>query len=105
MSPFQHAKLFLVDTTGLAKDALHIYVALIVFFGSCLLFGWKARQWKPWLLVLLAAVTGEALDLRDQLAGHTALLWHEGAKDLINTLMVPTIILIAARCSRMFKQD
>ena len=34
MSQFQQAKLWLVDTLHLGKDALHIYVALAVFFGT-----------------------------------------------------------------------
>ena len=105
MSTFQQAKLALVDTAGLAKDALHIYVALIVFFLSCILFKWKARQWKPWLLVVLAALTGEALDIRDELAAAGPILWAESAKDIVNTLLVPTIILLAARYGRMFGKD
>ena len=39
MSSYQQAKIALVDATGLSRDALHIYVALVVFFGGCLLFG------------------------------------------------------------------
>ena len=65
MSLFHQAKLFLIDTTGLDKDALHIHVSLILYLGSCLAFRWKAKQWMPWLIVLLAALAGEALDIRD----------------------------------------
>lgn len=105
MSPFRQAKILITETTGLAEDALHIYVAVLVFLGSCLLFRWRATQWKPWLLVLLAALAGEGLDIRDQLAGAQPIDWHESAKDLLNTLMVPTAILIAARFSRIFGRE
>lgn len=105
MSPFQHAKLALVDMTGLAKDALHIYVSLAVFFGACLIFRWKAWQWKPWLLVLLAALAGEALDLRDQYAIGCPFEWGESAKDFVNTAMVPTILMLSARLSGLFRKD
>ncbi len=48
MTEFEAFKIFLVDHTGLAKDALHIYVSLAVYLGSCLIFRWKTRQWQPW---------------------------------------------------------
>jgi hypothetical protein len=103
MSPFQQAKLDLVTMTGLAKDALHIYVGLIIFFGSCLLFGWKARQWKPVLLVLLVALAGEAWDLRDALVYGSAIDLAGSAKDIMDTVLAPAVLLLAARFSGIFR--
>ena len=105
MSSFQTVKIVLVDTTGLAKDALHIYVALIIFLGSCLVFGWKARDWKPWLLVLLAASAGEVWDIYDMLPTKPGPDYFESAKDIVNTLMVPTMLMFAARYSGIFRKD
>ncbi|MCW1431315.1 hypothetical protein [Novosphingobium sp. JCM 18896] len=104
MSPLQQTKLFLVEHLDLAKDALHIYVALTVFLGTCLLLRWKAAQWKPWLAVLVVAVIGEAWDLRDSLTYHTRIdLWGNG-KDLWNTMLAPTILMLAARHTRVFQR-
>jgi hypothetical protein len=103
MSPFQQAKLDLVEATGLAKDALHIYVGLIIFLGSCLLFGWKARQWKPLLLVLAAALAGEAWDLRDTLVYGATLDLADSAKDIVDTVLVPAVLLLATRFSGIFR--
>lgn len=104
MSPLQQTKLFLVEHLHLAKDALHIYVALTVFLGTCLLLRWKAAQWKPWLAVLAVAVIGEAWDLRDSLTYHTRIdLWGNW-KDLWNTMLVPTILMLAARHTRVFRR-
>ena len=105
MSSYQQAKIALVDATGLSRDALHIYVALVVFFGGCLLFGWKARQWRPLLLVLAAAIAGEALDIRDTLAAGRPAEWLDTAKDIVNTLIMPTTILLTARLSGIFRND
>ncbi|KPL67462.1 hypothetical protein SZ64_04695 [Erythrobacter sp. SG61-1L] len=105
MSAVQQAKLALVDVTGLAKDALHIYVSLVVFFGACLIFRWKAWQVKPLLAVLLVAAFGEVLDLLDQYANDCPLMWGESAKDLVNTGMVPTILMLSARLSGIFRKD
>lgn len=102
MSIFQQAKLFLMESTDLAKDALHVHVALVLFLGACLLFGWKARQWKPWLLVLLAALVGEAWDIRDSLADDDPLKFSGNWKDLWNTMVLPTVLLLAARYTNLF---
>jgi len=59
MSALQETKLWLVGHTGLAKDALHIYVALFLCLGSALAFRWRLSSWKPWLVVLAAALIGE----------------------------------------------
>lgn len=100
---FQETKSALVDLTMLAKDALHIYVALIVFFGCCLLFRWKAWQIKPLLAVFAAALAGEMWDLRDGLTSDTAIDLTSNAKDVVNTLIVPAIIMLTARYTRLYK--
>ncbi len=102
MSPFQQAKLWLVETLHLGKDALHIYVALAVFFGACLLFRWKASQWKPWLCVLAVALAGEAWDLGDSASRGAPLAFDLSLKDLWNTLLVPTALVLLARYSPVF---
>lgn len=102
MSQFQQAKLWLVDTLHLGKDALHIYVALAVFFGACLLFRWKASQWQPWFCVLAVALAGEAWDLWDCFAIGEPLAFGHGLKDLWNTLLVPTLLVLLARHSTVF---
>ena len=105
MSGFEQAKLALVQFTGLERDALHIYVSLIVFFGSCLLLRWKAWQIRPVLMVVLAALTGEVLDLAYQHEQAMPLLWAESAKDMVNTCMVPTILMLATRLSGVFRRQ
>ena len=102
MSPFQQAKVWLVDTLHLERDALHIYVALLVFFGACLLFRWKASQWKPWLCVLAVALVGEVWDLADSIGRSEPLAFDHSLKDLGNTLLIPTLLVLLARYSKVF---
>jgi hypothetical protein len=101
MIDFQSGKLWLVEHLSLGKDALHLYVALGLFLGSVALLGWRADGWKPWLLVLAAAVGGEAMDIRDTLAaglpvglGHN---WH----DIWNMMVWPTAIALLARSGKL----
>lgn len=102
MSSFQQYKLYLVEHLHLAKDALHIYVGLAVFLGACVLFRWNARQWKPWLLVLLVALVGEALDIRDRIGAFQRVVTWENLKDIINTVAIPTVLLLTARYTDFF---
>jgi hypothetical protein len=81
MTAFQDSKLWLVSHVHLAKDALHIYVALIVFFGSMLIWRWRPGQWKPWLLVLAAAFAGEAWDIFDTITYERKVYWAANWKD------------------------
>ncbi len=101
-SALQSVKLWLVGHVGLAKDALHIYVALTLFLGAALLFGWRVSSWKPWLVVLAAALAGEAWDIRDSLAYRTPLDLWSNWHDIWNTLFWPTAIMLIARTTRLF---
>ena len=101
-SALQVVKLWLVHHVHLAKDALHIYVALLVLFGSALLFGWRLSSWRPWLLVAFAALAGEAWDIRDRAAAGIAQDWGGNLHDVWNTLFWPTAILLLARRTRLF---
>lgn len=102
-SVFQQAKIWLVGSTGLAKDALHVHVGLFVFFAVALVFRWPLRSWKPWLVALAATLAGEAWDLWDTLdEGRRIQIWANW-KDLWNTMLWPTAILLLARTTRLFQ--
>ena len=55
MSPLQTGKFWLIEHVGLAKDALHVHVGLLLFVGSALIFRWPIRSWKPWAVALPGA--------------------------------------------------
>jgi hypothetical protein len=102
VSPLQSVKLSLVQNLGLAKDALHVHIALLVFFASALLFRWPLRSWKPWALTLLVAVAGEVWDLRDSnLYGTRVDLWGNW-KDVWNAMLWPSAIQLLARFTGLF---
>lgn len=98
----QTAKLWLVDVTGLAKDALHIHVGLIVFFGAALLLRWPLRSWKPWAAALVVTLAGEVWDLWDSLSEGRPILFWANWKDVWNTMLWPSAILLLARGTRLF---
>ena len=104
MSPLQQFKLLLVEHLHLSKDSLHIYVGMGLFLGSAILLRWRIKTWKPWLLVLAAAIAGEAWDLRDSLIYGTRVYLLANLKDVLNTIFWPTVLMLLARHTRVLKR-
>ncbi|ATY31741.1 hypothetical protein [Sphingomonas psychrotolerans] len=102
MSPLQAIKFWLIQHLGLAKDALHVHVGLLLFVGSALLFRWPLRSWKPWAVALAATLLGEAWDLRDSLVYHTRIDLWGNLHDVWNTMLWPSLFVVLARTTRLF---
>jgi hypothetical protein len=102
-SAFQNAKLEVVATLGLSKDALHIYVGLLIFFASAAILRKSLRSFLPLVIVLAIAMLAEAFDARDDIAdlGH----WRVSASihDILNTMFWPTILCVLSRYTKVLK--
>ena len=104
MSPYQSAKLFLVEATNLSKDALHIYVGLGVMLLVVILFKKSLSDWRPLAAVAVASVAGELWDLVDTFMHRQTLRWDASWKDVWNTLFWPTILFGLARFTRVLRR-
>lgn len=102
MSPLQTVKHWLVSHLSLAKDALHVYVALIVFFGVALALKAPLRSWKPWATVLAVALAGEIWDLRDSVVTQSPIKLWANWHDIWNTMFWPSAIVLLARFTPLF---
>lgn len=100
----QTVKLWIVHHIGLEKDALHIYFALALLFGSVMLFRWSIRGWKPYALILALAAAGEIWDMRDGLLTRVPLVVSlpDSIHDIWNTMFWPIAILLLARFTDVF---
>lgn len=96
-SIYQILKYAVVDGTGLAKDALHVYVGLGVFLGTAVVLRRRLGSALPWLAALAAACAGEMFDMRDDLRTFGAWHWQGSIHDLWNTLFWPTVLTLMAR--------
>ncbi|HWK35345.1 MAG TPA: hypothetical protein VNR91_03705, partial [Sphingomonas sp.] len=67
-----------------------------------LVTGWRAGSWKPWAVVAVVAVAGEAWDLRDSVVFHTRIDLWANWHDIWNTLFWPTVIMLLARGTPVF---
>ena len=103
MTSFQQAKIAIAAALGLPKDALHIYVGMIVFLLAAALLRRPLRDWRPLAAVLLAALAGEAWDLFDtwRIGARPVLTrnWH----DVWNTCFWPAVLFLLARYSRLLR--
>ncbi len=82
--------------TGLERDALHIYAAMLLQIGSAAVLRKSLASPVPWLVVLAFALLNEGLDIyRDRIFED----WEEGAAlhDLWNTMLAPTLLLLLVR--------
>lgn len=105
ISSWQSAKLAVLSALDLSKDALHIYVGLLVFLLAALIFRRPIRSLVPWLTVLAVAALGEAVDAIENIRSLGQ--WQRAASvhDLINTLVWPTILHLLARFTDVLDHD
>ena len=82
--------------TGLERDALHIYAALLAQTAAALVLRRSLRHFLPWAFVLFLAVGNEILDMYgDDLVEHWEI--DAGLHDLWNTMVLPSLLLLLAR--------
>jgi hypothetical protein len=98
---YQAAKLFLVSALGLSRDALHVHVGLGVYFAVAILLRRPLGSLVPLAAVFLAAVTGEALDLRDDVRSLGYWRWQASLGDILNTTFWPFVIWLLARLGQL----
>lgn len=96
-SLFEERKIWLVTSSGLAKDALHIYFGLTLFILVRLLWRWRGGWVIAWLAVVAMACGGEYLDMAAE-ASRSAIQpdaahWH----DIWNTAFWPTVLMLVGR--------
>jgi hypothetical protein len=81
--------------TGVSKDALHVHMSLLLVCAAARLTRRPLGSLLPWSMVLALALLNELLDyLSDPYAAD----WQEAAlHDVANTMLWPTVLIIAAR--------
>ena len=90
-------KLFLERASGFSMDSLHVIVGVVIQLAVALVFRTSvARPW-PWLAVLALELVNEASDFRVERWPQPGMQFGESAKDVILTMLLPTLILLVAR--------
>ncbi len=96
-SAFQDFKVDMVAVFNLSKDALHVYVGLLVFVAVAILLRRKPRTFLPLLAVFFVACVGELLDARDDFAHLHHWRWRASLHDVLNTCFWPLMLTLLTR--------
>jgi hypothetical protein len=90
--------------TGLERDALHVHGALFLYLIAMVVLRQGRRSLLPWLIVLAAELTNEFYDAWYNWGEALAWIWESSAKDLWNTMLWPTVLLLLGRYSDWFQR-
>lgn len=96
---WHHIKDAIEQFTGLDMDSLHVHAGVMGQMAAALLLRKPLRSPIPWLLILAAAIANEVYDYTYETAAWTDRddQLNIGFRDIWNTMLLPTLILIAAR--------
>lgn len=107
MSTYQSFKLFLLEFIPLTRDAVHIYIGLVVLLVWVIGFRRPLGAWKNLIPVLAIALFMEAIDLYDDMQWIGHMRWSSSLHDIINTSLWPAVLVACARLGwlRMGSKD
>lgn len=90
-------KYWLADASGLSMDALHVHAGVLAQLLVAMLTKRRLASPIPWLVVALLALGNEYYDLEREAWTDRAAQRLESLTDLWNTMLLPTVLLAAAR--------
>lgn len=90
-------KLWLAQSSGLHMDALHVHAGVIGQLLAACVLRRSIGHPMPWLLLLAAVLANEYYDLQLETWPDRAVQYQEGVRDAWNTMLLPTLLLLAAR--------
>ena len=97
MSSWHQGKLFIEHTLRIEHGTLHVLVGTLLWLAFALLVRRPITSWVPWLLVFAVILWNETVDLWFEVWPEPGRQYGEGFKDILLTMFVPTILMLAAR--------
>jgi hypothetical protein len=97
MTSWHEGKLFVEHTVAINHDALHIIIGVLVWLGIALVMRRSVSTKFPWLWLLALILWNETVDLWTEQWPDAGMQYGEGAKDVLLTMFVPTVLMFAAR--------
>jgi len=78
-------------------DSLHVLAGVTLQLAAAAVLRTNVVNGRPWLLVLAFELANEANDLLVEQWPDSRMQWGEGGKDVILTMLLPTLIMMVAR--------
>lgn len=95
---------FLAAATSLSSDAVHIYVGLAVLLLAAVLWKKPLSDWRPLVIVALAALAGPIWRYADAYGHGGTPRWHADWGDVWHTLFWPVVLFGLARFTRVLRR-
>jgi len=90
-------KTFVEHGLAFSDDVLHTLAGVVLQLLFAAMLRSTVARWWPWTIVLVLELANEASDLRFERWPDLAMQLGEGAKDVILTMALPTLLLVVAR--------
>lgn len=97
LNSWYQLKLFIAHASGISMDAWHILVGVAAFLLIARLLGSNTTRPLPWLVLLAAELINEAYDIHIERWPDLGSQLGEGAKDIMLTMALPTLIALIGR--------
>ena len=90
-------KIFIEQAAGFSHDAIHVLVGGLGPLVFAFLTRRTVASWFPWLGMLALILFNEAVDLAVERWPDRMMQYGDGAKDILLTMALPTVLLVTAR--------
>ncbi len=97
---YQDFKGVILAIIPLAKDAVHIYIGVGALLLTCLITRSPLSSTRSLIPGALLSVVMEGLDLAGDVSSPTGPMWGAYLHDLINTNLLPLLIMFTVKMSR-----
>ena len=97
MASWHEGKLFIEHSVRIDHDALHVIVGVLLWLLFAMLARRPITSWYPWLWLFVIIAWNETVDLWNEQWPDPGQQYGEGVKDLLVTMAVPTVMMLAAR--------
>ncbi len=96
MWSWTETKELIEHSIGFSLDSLHVIAGVLILLAAALLLRKPVSTMRPWLVVLVLACANEFIDLSYRWPS-PSIQFGESIKDLLLTMLLPTVLLLASR--------
>jgi hypothetical protein len=97
MTSWHEGKLFVEHTIAINHDALHVIVGVLLWVALGFVLRRPLSSWFPWAWLLAFILWNETVDLWVEQWPDPGQQYGEGAKDVLLTMFLPTVLLLVVR--------